>query len=232
MGQMIKEVQEWINETYGGKDDFQSIPVTGETGWTTTNALLIGLQIELGISPSIIESELSSEIYTFGDETKQLCPEIYYGLDLSTDKLKNISIILQSGFWCKGIAPAPYGSLTSELTSDITSAIKTLQGWAGIEQTGIATYLEFKALLSMDTFRIIDGGDPNVRAVQQSINGKYATDMQELIPCDGLVTRQLQSAFLFVLEMLDGFPAEACRYALQPENFGYFAPNLLEVHHQ
>lgn len=227
MGQMIKEVQTWLNETYAGKDSFKNIPVTGETGWATTNALLVALQIELGISSSVIENEINTGVYSFGQETMEKCPSISEDTDLKSKSLQNISIILQGGFWCKGIAPAPYGSLTSKLTSDITSAIKTLQGWAGIEQTGTVTYLEFGALLSMNTFRIIAGGDSNVRAVQQSINGQYATDMQELIPCDGLVTRQLQSAFLFVLEMLDGFPAEACRYALQPDNFGYFAPNLL-----
>lgn len=60
-----------------------------------------------------------------------------------------------------------------------------------MEQTGQATYLEFRALLSMDTFRVIGNGDANVRAVQQSINRQYANDMQQLIPCDGIVNRQL-----------------------------------------
>lgn len=71
------------------------------------------------------------------------------------------------------------------------------------------------------------GGDPNVVAIQRAINGKYAYQMQQLIPCDGIIDRTMQSALLFVLEMLDEFPAWACRYALMPSNFGYFAPNLL-----
>lgn len=226
MGQMVLEVQQWLNKTYAGMAGYQAIPETGHTGWATTNALLVGLQIEIGVPYSDIESEINSETYTFGPTTQANCPNISANTTLDTPALKNIAMILQGGFWCKGINPGNFGP---ELTSEITTAIQTLQGWAGIEQTGTATYLEFRALLSMDAFRVIGNGDPNVRAVQQSINGQYANDMQQLIPCDGLVNRQLQAAFLFVLEMLDGFPPSACRYALEPSNFGYFAPNLLTV---
>lgn len=224
MGVYIEDVQKWLNKTYVGKDGFIPIQENGETGWETTNALLVALQIELGISSSTVENEINTGLYSFGTETMNACPNISANTELNTPSLQNISRILQGGFWCKGIYPGPF---QTELTAEITTAINTLQQMAGIAQTGVAGYLEFRALLSMDAFVAIDGGDPNVVAIQREINGKYAYQMQQLIPCDGIIDRTMQSALLFVLEMLDGFPAWACRYALQPSNFGYFAPNLL-----
>lgn len=147
MGVYIEEVQKWLNKTYVGRDGFVPIQENGETGWETTNALLVAFQMEIGISGKTIENEINTGLYSFGQETMNACPNISASTNLDTQNLKNISMILQGAFWCKGIDPGVFGP---GLPAGLTTAINTLQEMAGIAQTGVAGYLEFRALLSMD----------------------------------------------------------------------------------
>ncbi|GEK38190.1 hypothetical protein ACFFRT_12445 [Enterococcus thailandicus] len=45
----VKEVQEWLNDTYSGFSGWGSVPEDGKTGWTTIYGLIRGVQHELGI---------------------------------------------------------------------------------------------------------------------------------------------------------------------------------------
>lgn len=49
----VFEVQNWVNQTYGDifiENGYDLIDVDGSTGWDVVNSLIMGLQIELGIS--------------------------------------------------------------------------------------------------------------------------------------------------------------------------------------
>lgn len=203
MDQMILETQKWLNTTYKGVDGFRQIPENGQTGWTTTNALLVALQIEEGVSTSTIESEIANGSFVFGESTKARFSPLSASTDYSSKTNKNKLRILQGGFWCKGISPGGFGDV---YTPRITEAINTLQRNAGIPQTGIADVLVFQALLSMNQFVVIKrlGGDEKIASIQRSLNAKYANDRGFLIPCDGIYGRDLTKALIYSLQRTEG----------------------------
>jgi len=46
----VREVQEWLNKTYGKVAGYEKCPEDGRTGWCTIYSLREGLQKELGIT--------------------------------------------------------------------------------------------------------------------------------------------------------------------------------------
>lgn len=222
MDQMILEVQKWLNVTYKGVDGFKPIPENGQTGWTTTNALLVALQIEEGVSSSTIKAEIDSGNFVFGESTKANFTPLSASTNYSLQSNKNKLMILQGGFWCKGISPGSFGPV---YTSKVTEAIETLQRNAGIEQTGVADILVFKALLSMNQFVVIKrlGGDENIAEIQRSLNSRYATERGFLIPCDGIYGRELNKAIIYALQRTEGLSSSESTKA-----DGYFGKKTQE----
>ncbi|MBU5895482.1 hypothetical protein JVW19_26265, partial [Vibrio cholerae O1] len=53
MDTKVLDAQTWVNATYGGVSGYVGCPEDGRTGWSTMNALVMGLQHELGISPVV-----------------------------------------------------------------------------------------------------------------------------------------------------------------------------------
>ena len=62
MDERVKDVQVWLNQTYGKVSGFKKAPENGLTGWPTIYSLREGLQHELGIT-ALAEG--------FGDSTKK-----------------------------------------------------------------------------------------------------------------------------------------------------------------
>lgn len=206
MDQMVLKVQQWLNKTYNGKDGYIPIKEDGTTGWATTNALLVALQIEEGVPAWAIEDEIRNKSFGFRGMTVAKCPTVGLGYENPT----NIVYILQGAFWCKGINPFAFDGKFTQSTVD---AIKKLQSDAGINVTGIAHVLEFKALLSMDQYSLIPGGDPQIRQIQRTLNSRYAKDRGELIPCDGIYGAGLNRSLVYALQRLEGFSVDICNRA-------------------
>lgn len=92
MDTKVLDAQTWVNATYGGVSGYVRCPEDGCTGWSTMNALVMGLQHELGISPVVA---------SFGPTTMsrlQALGDIGFGWDKNT----NIVRIIQHGLFCKG----------------------------------------------------------------------------------------------------------------------------------
>ena len=218
MDQMVLKVQQWLNKTYSGKDGFTPIAEDGTTGWATTNALLVALQIEEGVPAWAIEDEIRNKSFGFRGMTVANCPTIGLGYPNPT----NVVYILQGAFWCKGINPFAFDGKFTQSTVD---AIEKLQIDAGIEATGVAHVLEFKALLSMDQYSLIPGGDPQIRQIQQTLNGRYAEGRGELIPCDGIYGAGLNRSLVYALQNLEGFSIAICN-DVQPYHMDHQILNL------
>lgn len=206
MDAMVKKVQQWLNKTYTGKDGYTPISEDGTTGWGTTNALLVALQIEENIPSWAIADEIKNKSFGFRGMTVAKCPKIGFGYA----NPENMVMILQGAFWCKGINPYAFDGKFTEATA---AAIKKLQGDAGIAQTGVAYVLEFKALLSMDQYSLIESGNPGIRQIQQTLNSRYAEGRGELIPCDGIYGAGLNKALVYALQRLEGFTVDICNHA-------------------
>jgi len=188
----VLEAQKWLNETYSGKFTYNKVSEDGQTGSTTVKALIIALQIELGME--------NNSNGTFGPTTTSLCPTISKDNQGSN---KNIVKILQHGLFCKGYgAYDDYGTFGNETNK----AIKELQSDAGLDSTGIVTPLIFKAVLNTDPYVMSKTlGDPNIRFIQQSLN-KYFNKYLGLIPCNGIYERATNKALICALGDLSGVP--------------------------
>lgn len=91
------------------------------------------------------------------------------------------------------------------------------------EVSSVVTLNVMKCLLSMTQFRLVSGGDNNIRAVQRKINKNYE-EYNGIIPCDGVYGREMNTALIRVLQCIEGLPPiEATG------NFGTYTTNNCPV---
>ena len=202
---MVYLTQKWLNQEYGDVDGFGSVPENGKTGWDTVYGLLRALQHELGIS---------SLANSFGPTTTSLYSQnLLYRQDGVTDRK---FAILQGALWCKGYNPGynvyekSDGTVVFEGVFDETveQAIIELKEDAGlINPDGVVTVNVMKALMSMDTFKLLSsyGGTAEIREMQQRLNRKYEA-YTGLTPCDGVYGRNTNKALIYALQAEEGLP--------------------------
>ncbi|WP_100486343.1 glycoside hydrolase domain-containing protein [Sporolactobacillus pectinivorans] len=197
MDQMVLEVQQWLNQTYGQNTQYTNvfggslIDENGETGQQVEQALIAGLQIELGIA---------TPTGTFGPETTAAFTpmSIRSSDDLTTPT--NKEYILQGGFWCKGYNP---GGFTGIFYTDTQAAVEAFESDAGITQDGIVTAMIMQAILNTDPFVLDANGDPNIRTIQQSLNNQYNA-YTGLLQTNGLYSRETNTALIYALQCEEG----------------------------
>jgi peptidoglycan hydrolase-like protein with peptidoglycan-binding domain len=197
----ILAAQKWLNTTYAAANGWVAVPETGTTGWDTIYGLRRGLQWELGISP------VASG---FGDQTKAAYTAQIGRINATSATSANVLRILSGALWCKGY-PGLYDGATVAFSSMSTSVGRVR------EDLGLGSanpYVDVKlmaSLLSMDAYVVpfFGDGSQSVREVQQWLNGTYSGRRDfALVPCDGIFSRQVQTALLFALQyefgMADG----------------------------
>lgn len=190
--EMVEAAQEWYNSNYAGKSGLEKIEVTGHTGHSIVNALISALQVELGIT---------EPTGTFGPLTMKLCPTFSISSPLAN---KNITKILQYGLYCKGYSA---GTVDGSFNSKTLDSIIKLQKDAGLVGNGQVTPMIFKAVLSTDALTLVYGGDPQIRAIQQYLNGNYY-DYIGVKPCDGIYSRDTNKALIYALQKEEGLSVE------------------------
>lgn len=203
--QMVYLTQRWLNQEYGDVPGFGSVTEDGLTGWDTVYGLLRALQHELGIT---------SLANSFGPSTSSLYQQnLLYRQDGVTDRK---FAILQGALWCKGYSPgyhlyeAEDGTVVFDGVFDegVERAVIQLKEDAGlINPNGVVTLNVMKALMSMDSFKLLSsyGGNAEIRAMQQKINRKYE-QYTGLIPCDGVYGRNTNKALILALQAEEGLP--------------------------
>ena len=198
MDQMVLKTQQWLNKTYKGRSGYVEITEDGVTGWNTMEALITGLQIELGIS---------SPNGNFGPATTSSFSE----LSIGSTKTNQI-YILQGGLYCKGYDPNGFDGSFGNGAKD---AIQKLQSDAGIAITGTVNALLMKSILSMDSFKLLTygeyNGDENIRTIQRNLNRNYSSNQYfssdiGLVPCDGIYGRATNKALLYAFQIEEGIP--------------------------
>lgn len=188
---MVLAAQQWVNATYGGHSGYVKVPETGKTGWSTMFSLTRGLQIELGVA----ESQLSD---TFGPTTVSLLTSKIgnVGPGASTNVVK----IVQSGLYCKGYSGESISGAYGGTTQSSVLSLRRNMGFAD-PRTSLAPK-EFKALLTMDAYVLLENGTSAIRAVQQWLNTKYyAASWFYIVPCDGLGSRSVQTSLIYALQI-------------------------------
>lgn len=186
----VLEAQRWVNRTYGGYAGFVRAPETGRTGWSTMFALTRALQIELGLSGS----QLSD---TFGPTTLSLLTSRFG--DIGPGKPANVVRIVQCGLYCKGYWGEELLGEYGVVTGDSVQQLRENMGFTDGRRT--LAPKEFKALLTMDAYVVVEQGSAAVRAVQQWMNRTYyAQPWFFIVPCDGHGSRDVQKALIYALQ--------------------------------
>lgn len=206
--EMVLLTQKWLNQEYGNVSGFGSVTENGKTGWNVIYGLTRALQHELGIT------ELADN---FGPSTKALyAKNPLHRQDGVTDRK---FAILQGALWCKGYNPGYYlkedpdtGKVSFEeiFNARVEEAVISLKTDAGfINPDGVVTPNVMKALLSMDSFKLLSayyGGTYEVRSMQQKFNRTYEDYIGALIPCDGVYGRSTSKALVYALQAEEGMP--------------------------
>ncbi len=199
MDQQVLAIQRWLNATYSSYDGWVFLLEDGVTGWQTIYGLRRGLQHELGISP------MASG---FGSQTVAAFNKKLGAITAESDTPANVLTILSGSLWCKGFSGVvgSVGATFSKMASSIARVRENL----GLGDTSVSVDVKLMAfLLSMDTCTVSSSGSEAVREVQQWLNAKYLRRRDfSLVPCDGLTSRQMLTAFLYALQyeigMADG----------------------------
>lgn len=196
----IKKTQEWLNSTYNSTSGWVPVPEHGMTGWDTIYGLCRALQKELGISPVVAN---------FGAATRAAYINNIGRIDKNTTN-ENILRILSGSLWCKGY-PGVYDGDSVSFQA-ISASIGTIRSDLGLDNSD--PYVDVKlmySLLSMDSYRLhfLGSGTPQIREAQAWLNFSYSHRLNfDLIPCDGLFSRQVQTALFFALQYEFGMSDE------------------------
>ncbi|MCC2252096.1 DUF1906 domain-containing protein [Virgibacillus sp. AGTR] len=185
MDKMVLEVQKWLNKTYTGKTGYTPIPEDGRTGNTTVDALIIGLQIEIGID---------SPVPNFGPSTREKFPGL--SRQDNNEEPTNLNRILQGGFWCKGYNP---GGFTGNFFGHTEDKVKEFETHVGLNPTGYVDAKLMEAILNTDGFKQSDGYPSYIRTMQQLLNRNYSKYF-DYIPTNGIYERKTNKAIIYALQ--------------------------------
>ena len=189
----VYAAQKWVNATYGSVAKYVRCPENGRTGWSTVEAFTQGLQLELGVPATGIST-------TFGPTTWGLVKARNTVPARETNK--NLVRLYNGALWCKGYWTSTDLAVWS---ADSQTALQTLYTDAGLTYaaTGVVWPYVCRALMRMDQFRLVSGGDGTVRQIQQRLNQRYVTagiDAFNLVPCDGFYSRDVQQGLMMGMQ--------------------------------
>lgn len=186
MDAKVLEAQRWVNATYRAVTGYTVIAEDGVAGWQTMYALTRALQHELG---------LTSLADNFGTVT--LAALSAHGPIGPGEANGNIVKIVECGLYCKGYDPAGITGVYGPLVAAAIGALMTDAGLAARIDGKLAPKV-FKAVLTMDAYRLVAGGSAALRSAQQWLNTRYlGRSAFFVLPCDGVGSRDLLRALTF-----------------------------------
>ncbi|MEV5319221.1 glycoside hydrolase domain-containing protein [Streptomyces sp. NPDC052687] len=207
----VYRTQKWVNRTYRDAPGYIKCPENGRTGWSTVLSLTQGLQHELGISPTV---------QNFGPGTFNAVKNRWVMPD--RDPSENIQRIYNGALWCKGY----WASL--DLTgwdADSQESTERLYRDMGLDYADDDKRHAMwphvvRALMRMDQFRKVPGGDDHIRGIQQRLNSRYVAGIgipaMNLVPCDGVYSRDVQQGLMMGIQYELGIAMGSIN--------GYFGP--------
>ncbi|GAA1020578.1 hypothetical protein Aple_078710 [Acrocarpospora pleiomorpha] len=192
MDEMVLRAQRFINTTYGNVPGINPVVENGVTGWSTVYALTRCLQYQLGIAA------LSDN---FGPTTMATLQSTWPSINAASGAPANLVRIIQSGLYCKGYDG---GEIDGIYNARVEAGVTQLKADAGVGTLYPGPSMVpklFKALLNMDPYVLLAGGNATVRTIQQWMNERYAHRANFfMIPCDGHFSRDVQKALLLAIQ--------------------------------
>lgn len=193
----VKDAQVWLNQTYTGRSGYTPIAENGVPGTVTSEALVKGLQIELG---------MSNVTGTFGGQTKAAFDSQVGTLSVgSSDSNNNFVRLLQHALFCKGYSPTKVTGNFLDGTAEAVVEMKNDAGFSTSDPTVDSMW--YKAILNSDAYVLISSGDPKIREMQQDLNRKYNAYCG-IMPCDGWYSRNTNAALIYGWQAEEGLDTE------------------------
>jgi peptidoglycan hydrolase-like protein with peptidoglycan-binding domain len=186
----VLHAQQWVNTVYRDVPGFTPAPETGRTGWPTMFALTRALQIELGLRGD----QLSDN---FGPTTMSLLTSNFG--DIAPGDPENVVRIVQCAQYCKGYWGDQLSGVYSDTTKNAVLEMRRNMGFT--DDRSSLSPKEFKALLTMDAYVMVENGSTLVRSVQQWMNRTYYNQSWFfIIPADGHASRDVSKAMIWALQ--------------------------------
>ncbi|MBF4608447.1 glycoside hydrolase domain-containing protein [Curtobacterium sp. VKM Ac-1393] len=187
-------VQRWLNTTFGHLDGWVHVDEDGVTGAGTVNGVVQAVQSLLGITPVVpaVGAATRQGLHRHGAVGAE------HGADAAT-----WCRLAQAGLLCKGFDAV---ALTGKWDDQTLRAVQALRTGLGAAPAGPTLSPQlFGALLTVDPIALAAGGDPAVRAVQQSLNRTYAeTDAGAYGSTSGLVDASTGRAAVRAVQIASG----------------------------
>ncbi|MEU6720763.1 glycoside hydrolase domain-containing protein [Nonomuraea sp. NPDC046802] len=186
--------QKWVNDVYDGlAPGYIKCLTTGRTGWPTVLSLTQALQYELGIRPTV---------QNFGPATMQAVQNHPLRPDTETDP--SIITIYNWALWCKGYYATQPPYVWAEISRNSYTELLDHMGLTGSVFTNELWARICRAMLTMDQFRIVPGGDAVTQSIQRHINRRYVAlrniPAMNLVPCDGYYSREVQKSLMMAIQ--------------------------------
>lgn len=192
MDEMVLRAQRFINTIYGNVPGITKVAEDGITGWATMGALTRCLQHELGITA------LSDN---FGQTTMSTLQSTWPSIGPGTGAPANLVRIIQSGLYCKGYDGGQIDGIFNDHVAAAVRKLKSDAGVSGVYPGADMVPKVFKALLNMDAYVVVSGGNPVVRSIQQWMNDRYVDRAGFfIVPCDGCFSRDVQKALMLAVQ--------------------------------
>lgn len=214
MDQYVLNTQNWLKSTYTGNALIDNLKTNGMTGQNTIDALIAGLQIELG---------LANPNGTFGPATTAAVESLgiikaVNGSDKTT-KSSNIVKIIQGACYCKGY-DAGRGELTGIHTLTGSGlAIALMKNDMGLtNNNGDVDIHIWKVLLSMKQFKVLIGygGKEGIQTIQKDLNHNYFDYIGEYVACDGVCQRDTITGIIYAIQKEEGLDANSANGVFGP----------------
>ena len=124
---------------------------------------------------------------------------VFHG-EIGPAQSENVKRLMQGGLYCKGYNPGAFDGWWGIDMGAACTRLMTAMGLGDDANGGLPAKV-VKSLLTMDAYVVLGGGTQGVRQVQQWLNATYwERSSFDVIPCDGIFSRQVQKALLFAIQ--------------------------------
>lgn len=207
---IVQRGQMWLNATYGSNPGYSYVEPNGLHGSAMSAALVSAMQIELGTPVTGV----------FGDITKAACDSAPLKPGDSGNRVK----IMQYGFYNKGYNAGTEDGAFNSFTKAVVREIQEDAGLSGSQISDQVDGLRMGAILGVDEYKLVPGGDSKIRNLQQDLNHRYLA-YTGLKACDGYYGRSTNQAIIYAIQAEEGMSFDMATGFFGPSTKNYL-PDL------
>ena len=203
----VLKAQKYLNAMFGGHPSWKKLDEDGYTGSGVMEGIIRAFQIQNGLT------NITGTVGPITISTMKKLPIIE---KMNPDDTSSVNVcLIQCALFCKGYNA---GGITGVYYTTGVSAVREMQGDAGLQVTGKIDWKVWAGLLSMNWFKKVSGGDNITQLIQRQLNSDWS-DIIGVGPCDGVVSRQTALSLVGALQAAEGVTTELIT-DLNSVNFG------------